>query len=191
MQVRHLVAATVVALISVVSALPAAAQDTVVLTINLARAQAETDLGQDIQRQVTELEEQFRANLQTGGEELQSALEEVQQQHEDFIITDEVFEQRMTELQQQDQQLRARYEVSSQAVQYARSRAAEAFFQAIYPDIEAEMDERNGTALMELTSLVASSEDIDITGDVIERVNNRITELEVQLLPQRSEGGDE
>jgi len=188
MQMRNLAIATVVAVISLVSALPAAAQDTVLLTIDLARAQADTELGADIQRQVTELEEQFRTNLQTGGDELQAALTEVQQQHEQFIITDEVYEQRMMELQQQDQQLRARYEVSTQAVQYARSRAAEAFFQAIYPDIEAEMDERHGTALAELHSLVASSEDIDITDDVITRVNNRITELEVQLLPQRSEG---
>jgi len=188
MQVRNLAFATLVALISLVSALPAAAQDTVLLTIDLARAQADTELGADIQRQVTELEGQFRTNLQTGGDELQAALTEVQEQHEQFIITDEVYEQRMMELQQQDQQLRARYEVSTQAIQYARGRAAEAFFQAIYPDIEAEMDERNGTALSELHSLVASSEDIDITDDVITRVNNRITELEVQLLPQRQDG---
>lgn len=184
MQIRNLTLAAAVAVISLASALPAAA-DTVLLTINLSRAQAETEVGQDIARQVTELEEQFRQNLQSGGAALQSSLTEVQEQHEQFIITDEVYEQRMIELQQQDQQLRARYEVSTQAVQYARTRAAEAFFQAIYPDIEAEMDERNGSALMEVTSLVASSQDIDITDDVVARVNRRITELPVQLLPQR------
>jgi len=184
MTIRNLTLAAAVAVISLASALPAAA-DTVFLTIDLARAQAETEVGQDIARQVTELEGQFRTNLQSGGEELQNSLTELQEQHDQFIITDEVYEQRMAELQQQDQQLRARYEISTQAVQYARGRAAEAFFQAIYPDIEAEMDERNGTALAELHSLVASSEDIDITDDVIARVNRRITELEVQLLPQR------
>jgi len=186
MLIRNLAVAATVAVISLASALPAAA-DTVLLTIDLGRAQSETDLGQDIARQVSELEDQFRTNLQSGGQDLQSSLQELQDQHEQFIITDEVYEQRMAELQQQDQQLRARYEVSTQAVQYARNRAAEAFFQAIYPDIQAEMDARHGTALAELHSLVASSEDIDITDEVIARVNRRITELEVQLLPQRQD----
>jgi Skp family chaperone for outer membrane proteins len=190
MQVRHIAFATLVALISLAGAFPAAAQDTVLLTIDLNRAQSETDLGQDIQRQVSELEDQFRTNLQSGGSDLQDQLQELQDQHEQFVITDEVYQQRMAELQQQNQQLQARYEVSNQAVQYARSRAAEAFFQAIYPDIEAVMDERHGTALAELHSLVASSDDIDITDDVIGRVNNRITELEVQLLPQRDDSGN-
>jgi Skp family chaperone for outer membrane proteins len=188
MYLRHVAAATVVALIALVSALPAAAQQSGILTIDLARAQAETEVGQDIQRQLEELEAQFRDNLQSGGQDLQSSLQELQQQHEQFIITDEVYEQRMVELQQQDQQLRARYEVSNQAVQYARGRALEAFFQTILPDIEAVMDARNGDALIEIRSLVASSQDIDITDDVVSRVNGRITELEVQLLPQRQEG---
>jgi len=185
MQLRNFAVATIVALSTLVFVLPAAAQQSSILTIDLSRAQADTQLGQDIQRQVEELEEQFRVNLQSGGEQLQSALEEVQQQHEQFIITDEVFEQRMIELQQQDQQLRQRYEVSTQAVQYARSRALEAFFQAILPDVEAVMDSRGGDALIEIRSLVASSQDIDITGDVVSRVNGRITSLEVELLPQR------
>jgi Skp family chaperone for outer membrane proteins len=100
-------------------------------------------------------------------------------------VCDEVYEQRLMELQQQDQQLRARFEISTQALSIARNRGLEAFFQAILPDIEAEMDERGGQALIEVRTLVASAQDIDITDDVITRVNGRITSLEVELLPQR------
>ncbi len=188
MTIRFFSAAAIVALISLASALPVAAQQSLLLTIDLAKAQEETEVGNDIQRQVTELQDQFAENLQTGGAELQSALQELQQQREQFIITDEVYEQRIIELQQQDQQLQARYQLSTQAVQFARTRAAEAFFQAIYPDIEAVMDERGGTALAERHALVLSVEDIDITDEIIRRVNNRITSLEVQLLPVRQEG---
>jgi len=53
--------------------------------------------------------------------------------------------------------------------------------------VEAIMDSRGGDALIEVRSLVASSQDIDITADVVSRVNDRITELEVELLPQRQD----
>jgi len=186
MTVKNYIATAIVALAALFASLPAAAQE--VLTIDLPRAQAETELGLDIQRQLAELIETMGESLQTADDTLQADYRELTEQHENFIITEEVYQQRMAEIQQRGQGLAMGLERMNQVSQIAGSRAEAAFFQSIYPDVEAVLEERGGAALMSRNSLVMSSDDIDITSAVITRVNNRITSLEVQLLPQRPEG---
>lgn len=161
---------------------PAAAQSTV-LVVDTQQVWAETELGSDIARQLQELAENLQARITQGGQELQAELEDLQRQRDEFIITDEVFEQRIGELQQQDQALRAGIEVSGQAMQLAQRRAQTAFFQAILEDLSAEMEERSGTVLLERSNTLLISSENDISDDVVVRVNGRITSLEVELLP--------
>jgi len=188
MLVRKLATVAFVAIATILTALPAAAQDSQVLTIDLARARADTELGLDIQRQLTEIVESMGQSLQAADEELQANFQEVTEQHENFIITEEVYQQRMAEIQQRGQQLAMSLERMNQISQIAGSRAEAAFFQAIYPDVEAVLEERGAGALFSRGALIMSSDDIDITTEVVTRVNARITSLEVELLPTRQEG---
>jgi len=188
-RIKQLVLATLAAVTLGFSA-PASAQ-TVVLVLDSGQAFAETQLGQDIARQLQELGAEIQTGLQTGGEALRSEIEDLQRQRDEFIITDEVFEQRAVELQQQQAYLQQRAAMSDQAFSFAQRRAQAAFFEAIAPDLSAIMDERGGQILMERTNTILTAEDVDVTADVIARVDGRITEMEVELLPQAPEEGQE
>ncbi len=161
---------------------PASAQTTV-LVVDTQQVWAETELGQDIARQLQELAEGLQARIAQGGEELQGELEDLQRQRDEFIITDEVFEQRIRELQQRDQALQAGIEVSGQAMQLAQRRAQNAFFQAILEDLSTVMEERSGTVLLERSNTLLVANENDISDHVVTMVNARITSLEVELLP--------
>ncbi len=182
MRLSKLFVPAVLAVLTVAVSAPAFAQS-IILVVDTQQVWAETSLGQDVNRQLQELEVGLRTSIQSAGDELRGEIEDLQRQRTEFIITDEVFEQRYVELQQRDQALRARMERSGQAMQFAQGRANEAFFQAIVPELSALMEERNGTVLFERRQTVLTSEDADITAEVITRVDARITELEVQLLP--------
>ena len=155
----------------------------IVLVVDTQEIWNATELGQDISRQLQELGTSLQTQLQQGEDELRSGIEELTRQREEFIITDEVYEQRLAELQQQNQALRAGFEVSGQAMQYAQRRGQAAFFEAILPELSAIMDERSGTVLVERSATILAATDADITAEVITRINARITELEVELLP--------
>lgn len=176
---------SVPALLAVIAlgfSLPASAQ-TVVLTINIQQMLAETPLGQDLTRQLAEYETQIAAELQQAGNALQAEVADLQRQHDEFIITDEVFEQQIIELQQRDRQLSARANLGNQLVQYARGAVPEFFVQAIFADIETVLEERGGQVLLERSQVFVSADETDITPEVMERVNGRITELEIDLRP--------
>lgn len=169
---------------------PATAQ-TVVLTVNIGWLMEESQLGQDIARQLQEYDSNIVGSLEQAGGAFQAEVQDLQRQREEFIITDEVYEQRVGELQLAERQLMARGEVGQQLRQYAVNMAPEVFFDAIQPDIEAVFEERGGQILLQRQSAIFSVDETDISETVLGRVEARITSLEVDFRPPQVRAAQE
>jgi len=170
------------AIVTLGFAAPASAQS-IIIVMQTQRVLSETLLGQDIARQVQELASTYESQLTEGGSTLRSELEDLQRQRDEFIITDEVYEQRLGGLRQRDQQLQVGVEYSRQAMQYAQAAAQQAFNNAITADIETVMQNHNATILIERAQIVAAADDADVTDEIIALVNSRVTSLQVELRP--------
>jgi len=163
-------------------AAPASAQDDI-LVMDMNRLWEETALGQDIRRQLQEMGSAYDAQVIATRDGLQSEAEDLNRQREEFIITDEVFEQRRAALEQQMGRFQGDVERVRQIMQYAGGAAQEAFSTAIQPDVASVVSSHNASVMFDKAIVFASTPEVEVTSELIVLIDRRITSLEVQLLP--------
>ncbi len=169
-------------------AAPAAAQDGV-FVVNMQQVWAETSLGQDLGRQLSEVRDEIQTRLTARSEELQSEMTDLQRQRDEFIITDEVYEERANVLRQQFGGMQNAAQQAEQYLNFAGARAQEAFGTTIQDDLISVLEAHDGAALLEMSNTIVWSDQVDVTAEVVQLVNGHVTELDLQpwLTPPEAE----
>ncbi len=168
------------ALFMVAFAAPAAAQNGGVFVVDIQRIWSETELGQDLARQRNAVREDIQTRLTTRSEELQTNMTDLNRQRDEFIITEEVYNERANALRQSFAAMQASAQQAEQYLSFVNSRAQEAFIVTIQEDLDAVLDDRNASVLIDRSTAASVDGDRDVSADVVRRVNRRITELDLQ-----------
>ena len=150
------------------------AQDApVYLVVNQAKIIAESKAGKDLNEKAKQLNESIQAELQKESAAIRKEEEEIKAMQEMF--TPEVREQRIERWKKRVQD----YQISTQRLQaeleqtIVKSRREELVtaVEPIYQDI---IKERNATIMVDRSTLIYASPDIDVTSEVIKRLDDKI-----------------
>ena len=153
---------------------PARAEDApVYLVVNQAKIIAESKAGKDLNEKAKKLNESIQAELTTESNAIRKEEEEIKAMQEMF--TPEVREQRIDRWKKRVQD----FQISTQRLQaeleqtIIKSRREElvAAVEPIYQDI---IKERKATIMVDRSTLIYASPDIDVTSEVIKRLDDKI-----------------
>lgn len=151
----------------------------VYLVVNQAKIIAESKAGKDLNEKAKKLNETIQAELKKESEAIRKEEEEIKQMQ--AMFTPEVREQRVERWQKRVQD----YQITAQRLQaeweqtVVKSRRDELVtaVEPIYQDI---IKERNATIMVDRSTLIYASPDIDVTSEVIKRLDDKITTVKFE-----------
>jgi len=180
-------------LVLMLAAVAAQAQSTPnakILVVDFDRVSRESLVGQDISAQM----ESNRADLERYARGVQQNLgaqqQELQQQRN--VISEEAFQQRLQRFQQQAQQQQSQLEQLTQEARQAMQQANSEVQRALRPIVRDIMEERGANLVLDKALVSQSASGLDVTTEVIERLNEKMDSHEVSLpqIPNSNSGGD-
>ncbi len=178
--------AAIAAAALVMAAVPAAATTIVVVDSN--ELWNETKAGKDVQRQLREFRDSLDTQLKTAGEELKTEATELKKQKEDEKIKEAQFNEKARELAQKEMQLRGGVQQRQRLLQVATRNAQAQFYEAIRPVLLEVMESKKGDILIEKGQVLHAADSVEITSAAISKIEQKVTKLEVVLIPQVEEG---
>lgn len=162
------------------------------IVVNLEQVYAETKAGKDVARQVNEFQEEMiaKSNIQQMGEEFQNTrgkLQQFQQNLEQKLITQEVFDNEIRKALQQERDFNAMRGQLQQAMSVANQNALIQFINAIQPMLKEVVDDNDAKILFKRDQVLFFDDDVDVTKDTIKLVDRRLDALPVTLIPEQPE----
>jgi len=151
----------------------------IILVVNQAKIIAESKAGKDLNEKARQLNESIQAELKKESEAIRKEEEEIKQMQ--AMFTPEVREQRVERWKKRVQD----YQISSQRLQaeweqtVVKSRRDELVtaVEPIYQDI---IKERGATIMVDRSTLIYASPDVDVTSEVIKRLDDKITTVKFE-----------
>lgn len=160
----------------------AAAEAQSVLFVDADRVLAESAVGQSVEAQLTTISQTILGELEATGGSL--AQEQAQLQAEVSALTPEAIQQnadltaRVQGFETRAQAFQVQQAQAQADVQATQSAALRTIFEALGPQLEALRSERGAAAILNTTAAAAIDPTLDVTNDVIARLN--------QVLPNAS-----
>jgi outer membrane protein len=179
------------------SAAAAQAGATTVLVLDTDRVLNASAVGQHIRERLTAIGEEISTELSTEESSVRTEVEQFNadtaDQSEEQIAGDEALSTRRAELQNRVIQLQVSEQVKQRELTATRNAALEPVHAALSSVLEEIVEEMSADVLVERSLLIYVGEGADITDEVIEKLNTRMTTVDVERvrLPVAEEGGGE
>ncbi len=178
-------------------AAPAQAQATTVLVMDTDRVLNTSAVGQHIRERLTAIGEEISAELQTEETAVRGEVEqfntETADRTEEEIAADASLSTRRNEIQSKVIQLGVSEQVKQRELAATRNAALEPVHAALSEVLEEIVEEMGADVLVERNLLIYVGDAADITDEVIEKLNAKMSTIEVERvrLPVAAEGGGE
>ncbi len=155
-----------------------AAGPAVILIVNTEAVFAQSKVGQSIR---TQFQEQAK-KLQAEGAKTETALQADAKKLSDerALLSPEDLQKKFQALQKREVEFQQSMQEKGQALQLGVQQAnakVEAALRPIFSDV---MKERGGTVLFDQSVIVAGGPDLDISAEVLKRLNEKLTTIEVK-----------
>lgn len=174
-----LVAATSQSALAAAPAAGGAAPPARVLVVDLRRAIGMSKVGQSIQEQVEGLKKQMQAKLNGEAEGLKRERAEMEAQN--AIMSASIKAQKENAWKARAASFEKRVQESTGLIQGGMYDANRQVEEALGPILQGIMQERRATILLDRNAILIAPNAIDVTGDVIRRLDVKMTTLKVEL----------
>jgi Skp family chaperone for outer membrane proteins len=151
-----------------------------ILVIDRAAILTQSKVGQDVARQAKAYSDQAKADLAAQAKSLQAQEQALQQQI--AILAPDVKNQKIKEFQGKEAALQALVTKKEQMIQYGVYLANQTMAQAVGPIVKQLMQERGANMVLDRNSVVSASDSsFDVTAMAIDRLNQKLSSLKVNL----------
>jgi Skp family chaperone for outer membrane proteins len=157
-----------------------AAGPAVILVVDTEGVFAQSKVGQSIRTQLQEHAKKLQAEGQKGEAALEADVKKLQ--GERALLSQEDLQKKVQALQKREGEFQQDMQEKSQALQLGAQQArvkVEAVLRPIFGDI---MKEKGGTILFDQSVVLAGGVDLDITPEVLKRLNEKLSTIEVKPL---------
>lgn len=138
-------------------------------------------VGQDIVRQINGYTTQAESDLKAQGAALQRDGKAFQQQA--AILSADLKNKKLRELEARRAGLQAQVQKKQSLIQGGFIKARSTVEQALGPILQGIMAERGANLLLDRNAVVLGTVDVDITQQTIQRLNQKMPSLKVELVP--------
>jgi Skp family chaperone for outer membrane proteins len=138
-------------------------------------------VGQDIVRQINAYTEQAEKDLRAQGFALQRDGKAFQQQA--AILSADLKNRKLKDLEARRAGLQAQAQKKQSLIQGGFIKARQQVEQALGPILQGIMAERGANLLLDRNAVVLGTVDVDITGLAVQRLNQKMPTLKVELVP--------
>lgn len=159
-----------------------------ILVIDRNAILANAKVGKDIVRQVNEYTKKAQAEFKGESEALQREGQQLQQQV--AILSASVKAQKVKAFQNKETAFQAKVEKRQNQIQGGVMQARQKVEQALGPILQGIMAERGANLLLDRGAVIYGTIDVDITGVAIQRLDQKMTSVKVELVnpPAGSKG---
>ncbi|HVZ68587.1 MAG TPA: OmpH family outer membrane protein [Rhizomicrobium sp.] len=151
-----------------------------ILVINREAILRLSKVGQDIVRQVNNYTQAAEKEFKGQGEQLRKDGAALQQQL--AILAPDVKAKKIADFQNRERALQAKVETRQQQIQGGVLQARQQIETALGPIVQGIMQERGATLLLDRGAVVWGTGDIDITRTAIQRLDQKMTTVKVNLV---------
>lgn len=151
-----------------------------ILVINREAILRLSKVGQDIVRQVNNYTQAAEKEFKGQGEQLRKDGAALQQQL--AILAPDVKAKKIADFQNRERALQAKVETRQQQIQGGVIQARQQIETALGPIVQGIMKERGATLLLDRGAVVWGTGDIDITRTAIQRLDQKMTTVKVNLV---------
>jgi len=152
-----------------------------IVVIDRSAVMRASKVGQDIVRQINAYTDQAEKDLRGQGAALQKDGAAFQQQA--AILSNDVKNRKLKELQARRAGLQAQAQKKQNLIQGGFIKARQQVEQALGPVLQGIMAERGANLLLDRNAVVLGTVDVDITGLAVQRLNQKMPSLKVDLVP--------
>jgi len=152
-----------------------------IVVIDRSAVMRASKVGQDIVRQINAYTDQAEKDLRGQGAALQRDGAAFQQQA--AILSNDLKNRKLKELQARRAGLQAEAQKKQSLIQGGFFKARQQVEQALGPILQGIMAERGANLLLDRNSVVLGTVDVDITGLAVQRLNQKMPPLKVELVP--------
>jgi Skp family chaperone for outer membrane proteins len=138
-------------------------------------------VGQDIVRQINAYTDQAEKDLRAQGQALQRDGAAFQQQS--AILSAELKNRKLKELENRRAGLQAQAQKKQSLIQGGFFKARQQVEQALGPILQGIMAERGANLMLDRSSVVLGTVDVDITKAAVQRLDQKMPTLKVELTP--------
>jgi Skp family chaperone for outer membrane proteins len=152
-----------------------------IVVIDRSAVMRASKVGQDIVRQINAYTAQAEKDLKGRGMALRQEGQHLQQQL--AILAADVKARRMKEFQAKQAGLQAEAQKKQSLIQGGFIKARGQVEQALGPILQGIMVERGANLMLDRNAVVLGTVDVDITGLAVQRLNQKMPTLKVELVP--------
>lgn len=164
---------------SAYAAAPGAAPPARILIIDIRRAIAASKVGASIRDQVNALKQQAQSQLNGEGEALKRDRAQIEQQG--AILAADVKARKMKDWTARAQAFEKKVQDRGALIQGGMFKANKQVEDALGPILQGIMQERQATVLLDRSAVLLAPNAIDVTGDVVQRLNVKMPTVKVEL----------
>ncbi|MEM9840027.1 MAG: OmpH family outer membrane protein [Pseudomonadota bacterium] len=177
MTIKNILAAVLATFAVLSAAAPAMAQRTTVVLIDRQKVVTDSAAFKSIQSQLTAIRTQVQTDLERKEASLTQGLQALQQTRE--TLSKEDFQQRAAALTRQEIDLLAQQEVANRELQIAQQNALNQLEEPLKAAVEAVAKKKKGALVLEKTMVVFPGNAADVTTDVLNELNKKISTVQV------------
>lgn len=145
-------------------------------------------VGDDIRRQVKAYTEAAEKEFKGEDDHLKAEQEKLQQQL--AILSADQKQKKIAAFQKEQQEFQAKVQERQDEIQGGVMQADRQVEKALGPILRGIMAERNANLLMDRSAVVLGTVDVDVTGLAIDRLNNKMSTVKVDLVKPQNNGGN-
>ena len=153
-------------------------QPAVILIVNTEELFAQSKVGQSIRKQMQTQAQALQDENEKKSKSMEAEAKKLGDQR--ALLSKEEFQKKVQALQNKDREFQQSMQEKSQALQIGARQArakVQAVLRPIFVDI---MKERGGTVLLDQSVVLAGGVDLDITQEVLKRLNEKLTDVKVK-----------
>ena len=153
------------------------AQGVSIIVFDLEVAVGASKAGQDMSKQLRDQAEDLRKRADKFGEDLQAEATKLQEQRS--LIAPDAWKVKVEELQTKEQTNRQKFNAEGQAIQAGGQKASREILNIADEELNRIAKERKADIVMNRKAVFFASPAIDVTDELVERVNKRISSVKV------------
>lgn len=150
----------------------------IILVINRAQLLNESEAGKNIATQANTLRETIAKELEDEFQSIKS--EEEQLIAQQSLLAPEVLQERAQKLQLRRQKFQVTQQTKNREYQASIAQATGEIGKVLEPILTEMITERSATILIDRAELIFATPEIDVTAEVMKRLNDKLTEVELK-----------
>lgn len=169
-------------ILSLLMAAPVAIAQTAaanILVVDTMRIQDQSSAAKSMQTQMQEFEKRLQTQAKSAEEKLKA--EEVALKQQQTLLAPEQFDVKRREFEARVGEEQRKLQQSQQDMQAAVRNAQGALFKALEPILKELMAERGANMMVDRRMVLTSSDSLDVTSTVIERLNKKLPTIKVAV----------